>query len=248
MTDVMIRRRKVDVLKDLPAKTVSVITLPIDRKEYQLAVDDFLTWLASKGSDKARRAAKAEGLVKLGALKRLAGELKLQMVCKWVDDFLSMNDGKLVLFAIHKKIIRALQTRYKSLCVVVDGSVSNRDRQIAVDSFQRNTKCRLFIGNIKAAGVGLTLTAASTVAFAEIEWSPGMHVQAEDRVHRIGQVNASMIYYFVAEQTIETHLLKILQRKQKVINQVVDGGARNSKGNIYRALIREITRAQKVCQ
>ncbi len=218
----MIRRLKKDVLSQLPPKTRSVVPLEIeDRRQYQTAVHDFVRWLRTK---KRSRKASASMLVKIGYLRRLAGELKVKPVMSWVDDFLEGGDGKLVLFAIHKPVVAAFAGRYKGQCVVVDGSVVGRDRMRAVDAFQHDKRIRVFIGNIKAAGVGITLTAASTVAFAELEWTPGAMVQAEDRCHRIGTMNHVQAFWLVAKNTIEEKIAALIEEKFKTLNAVLDGG------------------------
>jgi SWI/SNF-related matrix-associated actin-dependent regulator 1 of chromatin subfamily A len=236
----MVRRRKADVLTDLPAKSRHVVPVPIqNRKEYDEAEDDLITWLSKYSKAKASRASRAQRLVKMGYLKRLAGKLKLKSITDWIDAFLEESDGKLVVFAIHKNIIAQLKERYKN-CVVVTGSTSSKKRQQAVDRFQRDKKTRLFIGNLQAAGVGLTLTASSTVLFAELGWTPGEHVQGEDRVHRIGQTNAAQIYYLIGVDTIEERLSKILQEKQAVLSATLDGGDVVEQLDIFNQLQEEL--------
>lgn len=233
----MIRRLKKDVLKDLPSKRRCIVPLPLsDPAEYERAVKDFLGWLADRNPVKLQSAEKAQQLTKLGYLKWLAGMLKLPAVMEWVDNFFAETDEKLVLFAIHKAVITQLHDRYKKLCVVVDGSVVGKKRQLAVDQFQRDKKTRLFIGNVQAAGKGLTLTKASTVALAEIGWTPGEHTQAEDRAHRIGTVKKVTAYYLVSKGTIEEKLLEILQAKQKVLNKTLDGGKNGTDFDLYNQL------------
>jgi len=223
----MIRRLKKDVLSELPAKTRHVIPLDISPKariEYNQAQNNFLQWLSkTQALNKVRAAEKAEALVKLGYLRRLAANSKMKGVFDWIDNFLEEDDGKLIVFANHKNIIQQVKERYNKVCVVVDGSVTGKKRKNAVKGFQNNKRIRLFIGNIKAAGVGITLHASSTVAFIELDYVPANHTQAEDRPHRIGQKNAVNIYYLVARNTIEEDLCEIIQAKQEILSQVLDG-------------------------
>lgn len=223
---VMIRRYKKDVLPQLPAKTRSTVLLPIrDPGEYKKAKDDFMGWLKGVSPHAAKRAGRASGLVKIGYLKRLAAKLKMKAALDWVQEFLDTTNKKIVLFAHHTAAIEAARRRWADCCVVVSGKVKKEDRKTAAARFQNDAKCRVFIGSIEAAAEGLTLTAADTVAFLELDWRPGLMMQAEDRIHRIGQINHAIIYYLIAHGTIEEKLCQILQDKQSVINAVLDGGA-----------------------
>lgn len=222
---IMIRRKKADVLKDLPPKRKIVIPLEIqNRREYSRAETDFLDWLSRKhGAERAESASKAEQLAKIEWLKQLAVQGKLTACTDWIDDFLA-SGKKLVVFCSHQFVIDHLQKAFKKIAVKVDGSVTGADRQKAVDSFQEDPKVLLFLGNLKAAGVGLTLTAASTTCFLELPWKPSELSQAEDRVHRIGQTSESVeAYYLLSSGTIEGEIMELLIAKQKVIDAVIDG-------------------------
>lgn len=225
-TSIMIRRLKKDVLPELPDKIRSLVPMELSNKtEYRRAEQDFISWVKEfKGQEAADKASQAEALVRIGGLKQLAVKGKLQQVVSWITDHLDTN-GKLVVFAYHKNTIEHLMQELKQYNPVkVDGSVSAEGRQGAVDRFQNDNDCRLFVGNIKAAGVGLTLTAASSTATIELGWTPGEHDQAEDRVHRIGQEADSVnAYYLLAAGTIEEEIACLLDEKRKVIDQVLDG-------------------------
>ncbi len=237
----MIRRLKKDVLSELPDKTRQIIPMDINnRNEYQEALDNFITWLTKKSTVKAERAKRAERLVQMGYLKRLSAELKIDKVLQWIDDFLEESDGKLVLGAIHKNIIKQIHSKYKCISVVVDGSVTGKKRKLAIQTFQRNKSIRLFIGSIQAAGLGVTLTAASAVAFLEIPWTPAEVIQFEDRVHRIGQEEAVMIYYLIARDTIEEKLCELLQKKQAILSATLDGRKQINKLEIFDELQKEL--------
>jgi SWI/SNF-related matrix-associated actin-dependent regulator 1 of chromatin subfamily A len=244
----MIRRLKSEVLTDLPPKSRFVVPLPLEKpKEYQLAKTDFLKWLAQVNPKKVKRAKRALALVKLNYLLQLAAKLKLNSVFEWIDNFLEDSVGKILLFCTHKNTLDLLVDRYKDQCVFIDGSVSGTKRQLAVDQFQNNKKTRVFVGNVVAAGTGLTLTAASTVAFVELDWVPANMTQCEDRVHRIGQKNNVQIYYLVAHNTIEEKLCEILQDKQKVLDAVLDGKIDGSGTlDVYDELERELHRSFSV--
>jgi SWI/SNF-related matrix-associated actin-dependent regulator of chromatin subfamily A-like protein 1 len=225
LTDtIMIRRLKKDVLKELPEKQYSFIPMQLDnQKEYDEAKNNFISFIReNQGAKAALKAKKAEVLVQLGTLKQLAVKGALKQSIGWIQDFVD-TDNKLVIFATHKFVIDALMEVFRSIAVKVDGSVSIKDRQTAVDKFQFDTSCKLFIGNIDAAGVGLTLTAASSVAFLELPWGPGKLKQAIDRVHRIGQKLCVNVYYLFAINTIMQRTAKLIDVKQRTIDAVLDG-------------------------
>lgn len=246
----LIRRLKKDVLTDLPEKSFNVVLMEINnRDEYFKIENEFIQYLENKVIIQARRAfgefiqnegdfvtfddhklermvedqlEKANPMVQMEMLKQKAVEGKLKSSMEWIDDFL-LSGEKLILFATHKNIIHALKTKYKKISVTVDGSTPMKKRQENVELFQSSKKIKLFIGNIKAAGVGLTLTAASNVAFMEYPWTPGQLSQAIDRAHRIGQKNAVMVHFLIANQTIEEKLINIIQSKQIIADSIIDG-------------------------
>lgn len=221
---VMIRRKKTDVLKDLPDKIYSSIPMKLDnQKEYNLADSDFIGYVKkTKGKEAAERASNAEVIAQIEALKQIAVRGKLNAVIEWVHDFLESGE-KLVLFGVHKFVIDKLINEFRGVAVKIDGSTSNIDKQKAVEAFQQDDNVRLLIGNIKAAGIGHTLTAASNVAFIEYPWTPGEMKQAEDRCHRIGQKNCVNIHLLVAYHTIEGEIVELLDSKTQILDAVLDG-------------------------
>lgn len=221
---VMIRRLKKDVLEELPEKKHHVVLLNIqNRKEYDQAEKDFMRWLRkAKGAAKAKRAASAERLVRWGYLKRLAASLKLKYVVEWIDDILEEKE-KIIVFGIHKEFLYELHERYKKQSVIITGKTPASKRLSIVDEFQRSPKKRLLIGNMQAAGVGLNITKAHTVAVAEMGWTPAEHDQAISRAHRLGQRHKVDAYFLVGKGTIEEKLCEVNQKKQRVFSSVLDG-------------------------
>ena len=241
----MVRRRKYEVLKDLPAKLRQVIPCKLSKSEYveyNKANNDFLNWLGERDPEAVVRAERAEAVVKLGYLLRLVADLKLKYVVQWVQDFLESTDRKLVVFANHRNVISNLNEQIKSKSVVIDGSVPSAKRQEFVKRFQTDDRIRVFIGNIKAAGVGLNLTASSDTVFTEMAWRPSDHTQAEDRCHRIGQRDTVWAHYFVAENTIEEELCKIIQQKQEVISNILDGKSVLGTLDVFDEFVRTINK------
>ncbi|PQQ07564.1 SWI/SNF-related matrix-associated actin-dependent regulator of chromatin subfamily A-like protein 1 homolog isoform X1 [Prunus yedoensis var. nudiflora] len=108
-------------------------------------------------------------------------------------------------------------------CIRIDGSIPTVSRQAYVTEFQEKDSVKAAVLSIKAGGVGLTLTAASTVIFAELSWTPGDLIQAEDRAHRIGQVSSVNVYYLLANDTVDDIIWDVVQSKLENLGQMLDG-------------------------
>jgi len=236
---VMIRRLKKDVLPDLPDKIYSFIPIELsNQKVYDEAEADFVEFVRKyKSQEAAERISNAEALASIEGLKQLAVKGKLEQSIDWIKNFLEIED-KLIVFATHKFVIDAIMTAFPSITVKIDGSVVNAERQNAVDNFQNNDKIKLFVGNIQAAGIGITLTASSNVAFIELPWTPGALVQAEDRCHRIGQKDSVNIYYLLAAGTIEEKIAHMIDDKRKVLDAVLDG-RETDQGSLLKELMKQ---------
>lgn len=236
---VMIRRLKKDVMPELPDKMYSIIPFELHNKtEYKEAEKDFIEYLKrTKGQEAADKSAGSSTLASIEGLKQLAVKGKLTQAIEWIEEFLNV-ENKLVVFCTHKFVIDELMEVFKTRAVKIDGSVTLPDRQRSVDIFQHNPKVNLFIGNIKAAGVGITLTAASNVVFLEYPWAPGELNQAIDRVHRIGQKDSVNVYYLMAQNTIEEKIVNLLDKKRKILDAVLDGKETESK-SLFSELMKE---------
>lgn len=241
LMNMMVRRLKADVLPALSAKRLHVVSLPLsNRQEYADAYDDFLSWMRKNYRHKVSGAKKAEVLVKTGYMLRLAAALKRPAVEDWIDTWLKVNPGKLLVFGRHTQILEDIQTRFKRLSVLVTGKVSMKVRKEYQAQFQQSGKCRLFVGNMDAAGSGWNGTAGSAVAFCEYDWRPGVHKQCADRIHRIGQTGDCDIYYLTARNTIEEKMAALLQAKQEVLDQVLDGGDVPDTLSVFDQLMMEV--------
>lgn len=236
----MIRRKKVDVLKDLPPKNRRIVPCELyNPKEYEEASTNFLDWLRRNMVHRVRSASRAQKLTQIGYLLRLAARLKFRKPVEWANQFLEETDEKVVLMAIHGKAIDVLRRRIAHNSVVVDGSLTDLAVHEAKNRFQNDPNVRCFIGS-RRAWSGLTLTAASNVGVCEFFWRPGDHAQLEARVDRIGQKSPSWIHYFCAVGTIEEKLCRILQEKQGVLSAVLDGESGDDDLNLYSMLIDEL--------
>ena len=202
---VMIRRLKVDVLPDLPPKQYSIQYLPLtNRGKYERAL------MKCTGD-----------LSDIELLRQTCLELKMPAIYEWIDDFLSTGK-KLILFGHHIEALELIYKKYKTKAVLYYGGTNKADRKKAVDQFQ-NGDTQLFLGNIKAAGEAITLTAASDVAFLELPWTPGALEQAADRAHRIGQTDTVNIWCLMAKDTIEVTMYDMIQEKRITLNHILNG-------------------------
>jgi SWI/SNF-related matrix-associated actin-dependent regulator 1 of chromatin subfamily A len=125
----------------------------------------------------------------------------------------------------------------------LDGSCNKTQRQYAVDQFQENDKIKVFVGNLKAAGVGLTLTKAEAVIMNDLSFVPAEHAQAEDRAYRYGQKNNVLIYYPLFINTIEGAIYDILNNKKKIIGTVM-GDISSDPGDTVEEILKSINRKQ----
>ena len=241
-----VRRLKADVLPQLPAKTRSVVPVELDNAaEYRLAERDLIAWLRSQPLElgeldaKVAAALRAERLVRLNALKLLAARGKLHAALTWIHDFCSSGE-RLVVFAHHREVQRAIIDRFPMALHIV-GADSHAARDQAVSAFQQpdTPENQLIVCSIEVAGQGLTLTRSSSVLFLELDWTPAKHDQAEDRCHRIGQVDAVNAYYLLAADTVDEAISVLLERKRAVIGAVTDGQPEDEE-SVVDALVREL--------
>ena len=241
---VMVRRLKEDVLTDLPAKRRQVIPIPLNgyseqvRKEKDLE-DQYADEIAQAQNDMAQAdiaedkkayqaaVAKLRDLTKvqfteMSEVRHETALLKVKDVISHVKDLMDSVD-KVVVMAHHHDVIDELEAGLSEFNPVsLTGRDNQTHRQNAVDRFQTDPKCRLFIGSIQASGVGITLTAASTVVFAELDWVAGNLSQAEDRCHRIGQTDSVLVQHIVIDGSIDARMAQTVIAKQKVSDRALD--------------------------
>jgi SWI/SNF-related matrix-associated actin-dependent regulator 1 of chromatin subfamily A len=236
---VMLRLRKEDVFKDLPKKLRIALPLDLtDRGQYNLAFDELKGWTSSLGSTHWTKGERVEAFGRIEKLKQLVAKLKMPFVFEWIDNFLASTDEKLLVFGVHQETVKALHNRYKKESVLIYGEVSTKQRQFAVERFQKHADCRIFVGNIQAGGVGLNLTAASTVAFVELPWKPSDLTQAEDRCYaRLGDIHGAKVYYILGRGTIEEWLCKIIRKKQRILDAVLDNGKVPDNFDVFNDMI-----------
>ena len=217
------RREKKQVLKDLPDKMRQVVSCEItNRKEYLDAENNLIEYLKEyrdASEDKIATALRGEIMVRIGILKNISARGKLSDVYDYITDVLDSGE-KLIVFGHLKEVISAIKQKFPIGTVSITGDDDNRSRQAAVDSFQNDPRCKLIVCSIKAAGVGLTLTASSRVAFVEFPWHSADCDQCEDRAHRIGQKECVQVTYFLGKDTIDGHIFNIIEKKRAIAKAV----------------------------
>lgn len=215
------QREKKDVLKDLPDKMRQTVLCDIsNRKEYNQAETDLIQYLRKyrdADDEKIARAMRGQAMVMINILRQISARGKIDSVKEFINDLLESGE-KVILFVSLHEIVLVLKKLYPK-AVTVTGLDSKDARQAAVDSFQRNPDTKLIICSIKAAGVGLTLTASSRVAFVEFPWTYADCCQCEDRAHRIGQKDSVTCYYFLGQNTIDEKVYQIIQTKKDIANK-----------------------------
>lgn len=218
----MIRREKAKVLTQLPDKTRTDLYVDIaNREEYSLAEADLAEYLRqyTECTDREiRRKMRMEALVKFMTLRSLSAVGKVKQAIDFVRVFLA--SGKpLILFCSLHEIVDELCKAFPE-AVTVTGRDNATDKQAAVDAFQSGD-AKLIVCSIKAAGVGLTLTASSNVAFIELPWTYADCCQCEDRAHRIGQKDNVTCYYLLGHHTIDHTLYRLIHHKKSIAAQIM---------------------------
>ncbi|MBE6199779.1 MAG: DEAD/DEAH box helicase [Rikenellaceae bacterium] len=219
----MIRREKAKVLTQLPDKTrIDLYVTISNREEYECAVNDLALYLKEyKGCTdwEVRKKMRMKALVQFMNLRSLAAKGKVKQAIDFVNVFLE-SGKKLILFCSYHEIVDELKKAFPK-AVSVTGRDSPQMKQFAVDEFQQNPEVQLIICSIKAAGVGLTLTASSNVAFIEFPWTYADCCQCEDRAHRIGQKDNVTCYYLIGLHTIDNALYRLIHKKKSIANQIM---------------------------
>ena len=224
-----IRRKKEDVLTELPPKVRDnrqVDLSPKYKTEYNEAENDLAQYLyehKGKRGDELASTMAAEQLARLNILRQLAALGKTEAAKDIIDSILESGE-KVIVFSSFMEPLKELQEKYKDKTVTITGTTPVGQRGDIVDDFQINPKKQIFLGGIKSAGVGITLTAASNVLFLDYAWNPSDMIQAEDRIHRPGQeAQSANIYQLHAKGTIDERLLEILEIKQDLVDRIIDG-------------------------
>ena len=239
----MIRRLKSQVLTELPPKIRQVVVLPSDSVKSLIKKEGDKTKMMEdevRRLQKAVRAAKAqknEGIYKnavaglrqayniafteMAAIRKELAIAKIPFVIEYVQSMIDEGE-KVVVMAHHREVVDKIQNEFGLQAVKLYGGMSEIDKSNNVDRFQNDPSCMVFIGSISAAGVGITLTAAQKMVFAELDWTPANMLQAEDRIHRIGQSGNALIQQLVFDGSLDAKMAETLVRKMGIIERALD--------------------------
>ncbi|XP_051126580.1 uncharacterized protein LOC127248338 isoform X3 [Andrographis paniculata] len=227
----MIRRLKKDVLSELPVKRRQQVFLELGDAEMKQVNALFCELEIVKRKIKISQSKEEAESLKFAEKNLInkiytdSAEAKIPAVLDYLGTIVEAG-CKFLIFAHHLPMIDSIHKfllKKKVGCIRIDGSTPAASRQALVTEFQEKDSIKAAVLSIKAGGVGLTLTAASTVIFAELSWTPGDMIQAEDRAHRIGQVSSVNIYYLLANDTVDDIIWDVVQNKLENLGQMLDG-------------------------
>lgn len=219
---VMLRRKKSDVLKELKDKVRYKEVIDADTDYYFDELGKIWNKLEEEQKDAETAFDKSASYQRaIQSERQIAGIAKLPHVINFVKNIMEIEES-VVVFCHHKVIHKLLHESLQEFSPVsIIGGQSDKTRQEQIDKFQKG-ESKLMIAGLRAGNVGINLTRAKYVIFAELDWSPAIHRQAEDRLHRIGQKNTVFAYYLIGNGTLDDHVANILVDKSYEIDSIMD--------------------------
>ena len=219
---VMLRRKKSDVLKELKDKVRYKELIDSDINYYQAELGKIWERLESEQKNATSAFDKFSSYKRaIQSERQAAGVAKVPHVIEFVKNIMEIEESVVVFChhkAIHELLHRSL-SEYTPASII--GGQSDKERQDGIDRFQ-NGETKLIIAGLRAGNVGINLSRARYVIFAELDWSPAIHRQAEDRLHRIGQKNTVFAYYLMGNGTLDDHVANVLVDKSYEIDAIMD--------------------------
>ena len=228
----ILRRLKEDVL-DLPDKIISPVYLRLKSKEYEELMGEYYDWFDNKKDESSSLTVQFSKLMKV---RKVIANEKTKQTIEFAENIIEQGK-KVIIFTNFTDTLQTIYQHFGKQAVYLDGSCSKPHRQNAVDEFQENDKIKVFVGNLKAAGVGLTLTAAEVVIMNDLSFVPAEHAQAEDRAYRYGQKSNVLVYYPLYENTIEGAVYDILNRKKEIIRTVMGDEQPENVGDVVEEIL-----------
>jgi SWI/SNF-related matrix-associated actin-dependent regulator 1 of chromatin subfamily A len=232
----VLRRLKEEVL-DLPDKIITPVYLRLKSKEYKNLMGEYYDWYEKSEESKSLTVQ----FSKLMKVRQIIAQEKIKNTIELAENIIEQGK-KVIIFTNFTETLNTIVSHFGKSAVKLDGSMSKTQRQYSVDQFQENEKITVFVGNLKAAGVGITLTAAEAVIMNDLSFVPSDHAQAEDRSYRYGQKNNVLVYYPLFENTIEGVIYDILNHKKQVFETVM--GDNEGKGDVMEEILNKISKRQ----
>jgi hypothetical protein len=232
----ILRRLKDDVL-DLPEKIITPVYLRLRSKNYEELMGEYYNWYEKNPEESKNLSIQ---FTKLIQVRQLIADEKTQHTIELAENIIEQGK-KVIIFCNFTNSLETIYNHFGKVAVRLDGSTSKAQRQEAVDKFQGDEKVKVFVGNIKSAGTGITLTAAEAVIMNDLSFLPSDMAQAEDRAYRYGQKNNVLVYYPLYENTLEGIIYDIVNNKKKIIATVMGDGAQDET-NIVEEILNSINR------
>jgi SWI/SNF-related matrix-associated actin-dependent regulator 1 of chromatin subfamily A len=228
----ILRRLKEDVL-DLPDKIITPVYLRLKSKEYEDLMGEYFDWYDKNPDESSSLTVQFSKLMKV---RKVIANEKTKQTIEFAENIIEQGK-KVIIFTNFTDTLQRIYQHFGKQAVYLDGSCSNAMRQQAVDQFQNEDKIKVFVGNLKAAGVGLTLTSAEAVIMNDLSFVPAEHAQAEDRAYRYGQKSNVLVYYPLFDNTIEGAIYDILNRKKEIIRTVMGDSVIENTGDIVEEIL-----------
>ena len=233
----ILRRLKEEVL-DLPDKIITPVYLRLQSKEYENLMGEYYDWYDKNPDQSSSLTVQFSKLMKV---RKVIANEKTRQTIEFVENILEQGK-KVIIFTNFTDSLQTIYQHFGKQAVYLDGSCSNSVRQQAVDQFQNEEKIKVFVGNLKAAGVGLTLTSAEVVIMNDLSFVPAEHAQAEDRAYRYGQKSNVLVYYPLYENTIEGAIYDILNKKKEIIRTVMGDQIPENVGDVAEEILNLINK------
>jgi SNF2 family DNA or RNA helicase len=221
----VLRRLKENVL-DLPEKIITPVYLRLKSNEYEELMGEYYDWYDKNGESDSLTLQ----FTKLTKVRQVIAEEKTKATIELCENIIEQGK-KVIVFTNFTKSLEMILQHFGKNAVRLDGQMSQKERQLSVDRFQNEEDVTIFVGNIKAAGVGITLTAAEAVVMNDLSFLPSDHSQAEDRSYRYGQKNNVLVYYPIFDNTVEGIIYDILKKKKNIFETIM-GDNENSMDSV----------------
>ena len=229
----VLRRLKEDIL-DLPEKIITPVYLKLKSRDYEKLMGEYYDWYNSSEESTSLTIQ----FSKLMKVRQVIAEGKIKDTIELAQNIVDQGK-KVIIFTNFTDTLNKLTDAFPKVSVKLDGKMSKPQRQHSVDEFQNNDKIKVFVGNLKAAGVGITLTEAEAVIMNDLSFVPSDHSQAEDRAYRYGQKFSVSVYYPIFENTIEGVIYDILSKKKNIFETVM--GDNEGKGDVMEEILNLIS-------